>query len=236
VFGEHVLDPASTAPPRRIQFHTRCTAALQHRPVRITGQISGRCCIGNRLIKAGLGSEVLEVDSPVRNVRFSSCVGQARPIERHGLPLAPLVSAANTKDGQLLLPLLVAVPAVSGQPGRPRRRLKKVHADKAYDARILRAAVSARGIAVRIARKAVETSKRLGRNRWVVERTMSWLMRYRRLVRRYDRYDRVLRRVRHHRLRPHLLPPTHQADQLRHALRCAARCRERTGLIMTTGP
>jgi transposase len=33
----------------------------------------------------------------------------------------------------------------------------------------------------------VESSHRLGRHRWVIERTMSWLMRYRRLVRRYDR-------------------------------------------------
>jgi hypothetical protein len=36
-------------------------------------------------------------------------------------------------------------------------------------------------------RKGIESSTRLGRHRWVIERTMSWLMRYRRLVRRYDR-------------------------------------------------
>jgi hypothetical protein len=49
----------------------------------------------------------------------------------------------------------------------------------------LRAAVRRRGITVRIARKAVESSQRLGRHRWVIKRTMSWLMR---LVRRYDRH------------------------------------------------
>jgi transposase len=48
--------------------------------------------------------------------------------------------------------------------------------------------VRRRGIAVRIARKKVESSQRLGRHRWVIERTMSWFMNYRRLVRRYDRY------------------------------------------------
>jgi transposase len=109
--------------------------------------------------------------------------------DRRGIPLASLVSAANTHDSQLLLPLIDAIPPVSsGRRGRPRRRPAKLHADKAYDNKALRAAVRARGIAVRIARKTVETSKRLGRHRWVIERTLSWLMRYRRLVRRYDLY------------------------------------------------
>ncbi len=33
----------------------------------------------------------------------------------------------------------------------------------------------------------VESSERLGRHRWVVERTLSWLNRYRRLKVRYER-------------------------------------------------
>jgi transposase len=40
---------------------------------------------------------------------------------------------------------------------------------------------------VRIARKAVESSQRLGRHRWVVESCLSWLQRNRRLARRYER-------------------------------------------------
>jgi transposase len=83
--------------------------------------------------------------------------------------------------------MLDGLPAVPGRRGRPRRRPDKLHADKAYDQQPLREAVRERGIRVRIARKAVESSQRLGRHRWVIERTMSWLMRYRRLVRRYDR-------------------------------------------------
>ncbi len=71
--------------------------------------------------------------------------------------------------------------------GRPRRRPLKVHADKAYDARWVRVALRRRGIAVRIARRGVESSARLGRPRWVVERTFSWLNRYRRLRVRYER-------------------------------------------------
>lgn len=44
-----------------------------------------------------------------------------------------------------------------------------------------------RGIRPRIARKGVESSARLGRHRWVVERTVSWLAGCRRLHRRYER-------------------------------------------------
>ena len=80
------------------------------------------------------------------------------------------------------------MPAVAGKRGRPRRRPDKLHADKAYDHKQLRAEVRRRGIAVRIARKGVESSHRLGRHRWVIERSMSWLMNYRRLIRRYDRH------------------------------------------------
>ncbi len=109
-------------------------------------------------------------------------------VERGGLPLSTAISAANTPDAAILLPLLDGMPAVAGRVGRPRRRPGKLHADKAYDHRALRAEVRRRGITVRIARKKVESSQRLGRHRWVIERTLSWLMRYRRLVRRYDRY------------------------------------------------
>jgi hypothetical protein len=43
------------------------------------------------------------------------------------------------------------------------------------------------GIAVRIARKGIETSDKLGRHRWVIERTLAWLTGYRRLTLRYER-------------------------------------------------
>ena len=44
-----------------------------------------------------------------------------------------------------------------------------------------------RGITARIARIWVDSSERLGRHRWVVERTISWLLALRRLAIRYDR-------------------------------------------------
>jgi transposase len=51
----------------------------------------------------------------------------------------------------------------------------------------LRSWLRKRGITPRIARRGIESSQRLGRHRWVVERTMSWLNGCRRLHRRYER-------------------------------------------------
>jgi IS5 family transposase len=62
-----------------------------------------------------------------------------------------------------------------------------LHADKAYDSQPLREELRRRGITPRIARRGVESSVRLGRHRWVVERTISWLNRDRRLRIRYER-------------------------------------------------
>jgi IS5 family transposase len=86
-----------------------------------------------------------------------------------------LVTAANVHDSQLLLPMLDSVPAIRTPSGRRRWRPDKLHADKAYDVRALRSEVRRRGIGVRIARKGIESSKRLGRHRWVVESCLSWL-------------------------------------------------------------
>ncbi len=45
-----------------------------------------------------------------------------------------------------------------------------------------------RGIKHRIARRGVESKDRLGRHRWVVERTFAWMSGWKRLILRYDRW------------------------------------------------
>lgn len=97
------------------------------------------------------------------------------------------VSAANTHDSLALKPLVMAIPAVKSRRGPRRRRPAKLHADKAYDIPALRDWVREQGIAVRIARKGIESAKKLGQHRWVIERTMAWLTGYRRLTLRYER-------------------------------------------------
>jgi hypothetical protein len=48
-----------------------------------------------------------------------------------------------------------------------------------------------RGITPRIARRGIESGEKLGRYRWVVERTLSWMNRFRRLKVRYERRDDI---------------------------------------------
>ncbi len=109
-------------------------------------------------------------------------------VDRQGIPLAVLLTAANLHDSVVLEEALDAVPPVRQPRGRPRRRPRKLHADKAYDYPRCRRACRRRGIVPRIARRG---SERLGRHRWVVERTLSWIARCRRLVVRYERRDDI---------------------------------------------
>ena len=101
------------------------------------------------------------------------------------------VSAANTHDSLALIPLVQAIPAIRSRRGPRRRRPGKLHADKGYDYPHLRTWLRARRITPRIARRGVETSTRLGRHRWVVERSFAWLTGYRRLTLRYERCARL---------------------------------------------
>jgi len=75
----------------------------------------------------------------------------------------------------------------SGRRGRPRRRPGKLHSDNAYDHRRCRRESRARWIVPHIARRSIKTSQRLGRHRSIVERTLAWLARFRRLAIRYER-------------------------------------------------
>lgn len=97
------------------------------------------------------------------------------------------VSGANRHDSMLFEKVIDAVSPVAGRRGRPRRRPDKVHADKGYDYAKCRRALSRRGIAVRIARRGIESSERLGRHRWVVERTHAWFAGFGKLRIRFER-------------------------------------------------
>ncbi|GFE13406.1 hypothetical protein Sgleb_14530 [Streptomyces glebosus] len=108
-------------------------------------------------------------------------------VDRNGLPLSVGISGANMHDSLGLAPLVRGIPPIRSRRGPRRRRPAKLHADKGYDYGHLRRWLRERGITHRIARKGVEPSQRLGRHRWVVERTVSWLSGCRRLHRRYER-------------------------------------------------
>jgi transposase len=55
----------------------------------------------------------------------------------------------------------------------------------------------ARGITPRLARRGIDSRERLGQYRWVVERSFSWLLGFRRLGVRYERRADLLQGLLH---------------------------------------
>jgi transposase len=108
-------------------------------------------------------------------------------VDRNGTPLAFCLTGANRHDSVPFEALIDAVPPIRRPAGQRRKRPAKLHADKAYDSRRCRRALTRRRIKVRIARKGIDSSERLGRHRWAVERTLAWLSQFRRLTIRYER-------------------------------------------------
>ncbi|WP_460116069.1 transposase [Streptomyces phaeofaciens] len=104
-----------------------------------------------------------------------SPVDQQAPRDRQqtGHPLTVLLASGNRHDVTQLIGLSNAIPRVCGFRGRPRHRPGRLFADRDYDKyrRILRS----RSITRKIARKDTSHGSGLGRNRWVFERTFTWL-------------------------------------------------------------
>ena len=107
--------------------------------------------------------------------------------DANGIPLALILTPANRHDSQLLEPLIDAAPPIQQCIGRPRQRPTKLHADKGYDFGFYRRFLRRRRIEPRIARRGIDSSQRLGRHRWVIERTLACFSRFRRLTVRYER-------------------------------------------------
>jgi transposase len=97
------------------------------------------------------------------------------------------ISAANLNDHLMLQDMVDGITPVRQPAGRPRKRPAKLHGDKGYDYAVCRLLLRTRNIIARIARKGIESSTRLGRHRYVIERCFEWTTRFRRLVRRYEK-------------------------------------------------
>jgi len=119
---------------------------------------------------------------------------RARPGTKHhllvdgrGIPLAIQITGASRHDVTQLVPLLESVPPVRGKPGRPRRYPRRLYGDRAYDSQAMRATLKRKGIRPYLARRNTPHGSGLGKWRWVVERTVSWLHGFRRLRLRWER-------------------------------------------------
>jgi transposase len=102
-------------------------------------------------------------------------------VDTVGLLLVVMVTAGSVQDrdgGRRILKLL----------GRSLPSVRHIFADGGYQGRLVAIAKSAWGIVVEIVRKPTgQHGFAVLPRRWVVERTLSWLVRWRRLVRDYER-------------------------------------------------
>lgn len=119
---------------------------------------------------------------------------RARPGSKHhilvdanGVPVGAILTGAHRNDVTQLLPLVDAIAPIRGSRGRPLQKPKVVYADRGYDSDLHRQRLRERGIKPMIAKRRTEHGSGLGKFRWVVERTHSWLHNFRRLRIRFDR-------------------------------------------------
>ena len=112
----------------------------------------------------------------------------------NGMPLANCTTPANGSERQQVMPLIDRILVKTNQPGRPRKRVKVLAADKGYDSTDLRKALRKRGIRPQLPKRSWKTRKNRGRPikisvpRFQQERCFAWFQRkYRRLVVRWER-------------------------------------------------
>jgi transposase len=108
-------------------------------------------------------------------------------VDRNGVPLAVRTAGANESDHTQIIPIVLDFPKVKGKPGRPKQLPDELYADRGYDSDATRGILAWLGVEPHIARRNTEHGSGLGKVRWVVERTISWIKGLRRMRVRYDR-------------------------------------------------
>jgi transposase len=108
-----------------------------------------------------------------------------------GVPLVASVTAANRNDITEMIGLVDKVPPVRSRCGRPKRRPKRLLAVRAYWSKVHHRELRARHIVPNIAAPKSPHGSGLGKERWVVERSLSWQHQHRRLRIRWERRDDI---------------------------------------------
>ncbi len=143
--------------------------------------------IDGAMTKAPLGGEAT---GPNPTDRAKSGAKRSVLTDGRGVPLGVAVSGANIHDKNLTRETLESIPVRRPRPSR--RNKQHLCADKGYDYPDVRQLVRRWGYTVHIKSRGEEASER-GRvpgyrsRRWVVERTHSWLNRFRRLLIRWEK-------------------------------------------------
>jgi transposase len=115
-------------------------------------------------------------------------------VDGKGIPLGVHLSSANRAEVHLAETTLDQVAVPRGGPGRPRKKPRRIVADKGYDCRGLHLRMKRKGILfiaphLSNRKNQFQDGRHLRRykRRWIVERTIAWLFNFRRLTVRYER-------------------------------------------------
>lgn len=121
-------------------------------------------------------------------------------IDGNGIPLTIEVESAQKAEVKLALQTVSKL-SIATRPLHSKTHAKIFVADKAYDAKWLRESLRERGIAPKIPKRKKKGQKEeptynetivdYYRKRWLVERTISWLGAYRRLLIRWEYHDDI---------------------------------------------
>ncbi len=139
------------------------------------------------ITKAPLGGEATG-KSPVD--RGKSGTKRSLLTDQQGAPLAIVVTSANTHDKSVALETLDSI--IVNRPEKMIYRLHHLCLDKGYDYADVIAGVMARDYILHLkkrgeAEKPIDGAKKYPARRWVVERTHSWMNRYRRILIRWEK-------------------------------------------------
>ena len=112
-------------------------------------------------------------------------------VDRNGVPIEIRVTGANRHDVREIIPLVANMPSIAGKVGHPQQRPGAIQGDRAYHDTNVEDILIWLGIKPIIAHRNTAHGSGLGRTRWVVERTISWIRGFRRLRIRFDRHDDI---------------------------------------------
>ena len=113
-------------------------------------------------------------------------------VEAEGIPVGVAVAGANRHDMKLTQETLESIPEAAGRPEASVERPQGLCLDKGYDYDEVREIVEEFGFTAHIkarGEEAKEIKKKAGAKarRWVVERTHSWMNRYRGILIRWSK-------------------------------------------------
>lgn len=108
--------------------------------------------------------------------------------DKQGVPLVVATTPANVPDQEIFLAMLDSMPPVRMPVGRPRYKPGAAMGDRAYGTHDIIAQVAERRIQSLLAPRGSKVhGSGLGKVRFVIERTLSWMGNFRRLKLCYER-------------------------------------------------